>query len=155
MFPEEVERAVGSFLPGWRLPGAADLKGDWGHLLDRDSLIPVLCRGDFLGTGQQDYAFFVLRSDPDRYKLVVLTGINEDQSEVFHLTEGMGSPNSMYVFPIEPGNYKISRIIWKHGGPKMLELSQDGVNVGTYESASCVYYWHEAARRFVEQWMTD
>ncbi len=154
-FPKSVGKAVDDLLPEYRVPNSDDLTGDWASAFNPKTLEPILCRGDFTGKGHEEYAFFIIGKASDRFKVVVVGKDSEGFDQVYHLTEGSGPYYNMYVFPISPGTYRISRIIWKHGGPKVLKLSQNGINVGTYESADCIYYWEENSERFVAQWMTD
>ncbi|MDA3790042.1 MAG: hypothetical protein PF503_16290 [Desulfobacula sp.] len=154
-FPESVLKAVDNLLPEYRVPNSDDLAGDWSSAYNSKTLEPFLCRGDFTGMDHEEYAFFVIGKASGRFKVVVLGKDSEGIDQVYHLTEGKGPYYNMYVFPISPGTYRISRIIWKHGGPKVLKLPKNGINVGTYESADCIYYWEENSERFVAQWMTD
>ena len=154
-FPESVEKAVAKLLPEYRIPNSDDLTGDWASAFNPKTLEPFLCRGDFTGMGREEYAFFVIGRSSGRFKVVVLGKDSKGFDQIYHLTEGSGPYYNMYVFPVSPGTYRISRIIRKHGGPKVLKISRRGINVGTYESADCIYYWEENSERFVAQWMSD
>ena len=71
------------------------------------------------------------------------------------LESGDGHPRNRFLRTLGPGPQPVSRIIWKDGGPRTLHLKRDAIELGTFESASCAYYWDEETESFAQQWLSD
>lgn len=151
----ELDTAVRLLEPSYRIPCADDLGGEWRKFYDESSGFPVMCSGSFTGRTTGECAVFLLGRDDSRYKVVVFSE-DASGSPVFHeLESGAGNVRNRYLRTLEPGSHRVSRIVWKHGGPRTLHLRRVGVELGTFESASCAYYWDDQAEEFAEQWLSD
>jgi len=151
----ELEAAVRLLEPDYRLPTRDDLRGEWSEFYDATSGFPVTCSGGFTGRTDGECAVFLLARDGSCYKAVVFS---EDASgnPVFHeLQSGAGSAQGRYLRTLEPGSHRVSRVVWKHGGPRTLHLRRAAVELGTFESASCAYYWDDESEKFTQQWLSD
>ena len=131
-------------MPEWRLPDVRDLQGDWGEYLDFATLSPLLCTGDFTGSGMTEYAVFVLgedkRYEDQRYKVLALTGANGDL--VAHeLLAGKDSPQNMFVKTVEPGYHRRSELMRGDGEPSIVHFKRQGILLGTFESGAFLVYW--------------
>ena len=116
---------------------------------------PWSCGGDFFGTGERATAVFVRDGERGGYSVVVIGSPAGLAKQLFVLDRKIESPANMYLSTVPPGSYRVSRAVWKHGGPQRIYLRLDGIELGTYESASRVFYWDDGERSFHEQWMTD
>jgi len=154
-FPTELVAQVERWFPGWRLPVVTDLCGDWELYIDPEILSPLLCTGKFFNDESEDFAAFLLSTVSERHKVVVFSRFPSGSWEPYHLTEGFGIPVGHFLATVPPGEHSISRAIWKHGGPKTLHLHHDAIEVGKYESYADVYYWHDDARSFFQQAVSD
>jgi hypothetical protein len=153
-FPLAVIEAVERCVPGWRLPGVRDLHGDWGEYLDFPMLGPLLCTGDFTGSGGTEYAVFVLGNDERRpsYKVLALT--SESGDLVAHeLLAGEHEPQNMFVKTMDAGYYRRSELVRGDGEPSVVHLKRQGISLGTFESAASLVYWD--GQKFKQVWMSD
>lgn len=116
---------------------------------------PWSCEGNFFGTGERAIALFVRDGERGGYTVIVIGSPTGVEKQLFVLGRGIESPANMYLGTVPPGSYRVSRAVWKNGGPQRIYLRLDGIELGTYESASRVFYWDGGARKFREQWMTD
>ena len=150
----EVAKTIKERFPGYELirpsteasvesAETSDLAGPWS------------CEGDFFGTGKRSTALFVREAKPGRYTVIVVGLAKGIESHLFVLDQGIESPTSMYLRTVPPGSYRVSRAVWKNGGPQRIYLPLEGIELGTYESASRVFYWDGAEQKFHEQWMID
>lgn len=120
-----------------------------------DLVGPWSCEGDFFGTGERATALIVRDGERGGYSVIVIGSPTGIEKQLFVLDRGIESPANMYLSTVPPGSYHVSRVVWKHGGPQRIYLRLDGIELGAYESASRVFYWNDADRKFHEQWMTD
>ncbi len=147
-----IQAVVRKRFPGWRLPTRDDLKYDWAQHFDPESLHPLLCRGDFFGDGKDAIAFFVLKKD---HFNVVIAREGWTVIELFHIAEAEALPQCMYLRPVEPGTHDVGESVWQNeDGPRQVTIPHSGVELGKFESASCLYFWSNAAC-FEHQWITD
>ena len=153
--PNEMSAALRRFLPNYDIPTASDLAADWSLYFDPDTFFPIGCSGQFVRDGVTDYAFFALHQQLKEYRIVVLIEEPDGTPRLIELESSEGSPTNRYVRCIRPGAHSVSTIIWKHEGPKTLHLQRDAIEVGTFESAACIYYWSDEAGEFVRQWISD
>jgi len=152
-FPLAVVEAVERCMPDWRLPDVRDLHGDWGEYLDFATLSPLLCTGDFTGSGMTEYAVFVLGKDErPSYKVLALTSAKGDL--VAHeLLTGEHSPQNMFVKTMDRGYYRRSELVRGDGEPSVVHLKRQGISLGTFESAASLVFWD--GQRFKQVWMSD
>lgn len=150
IFPKEVIRIVEECLPGHRLPTISDLTGDWSRAYDPRSLSPFLASGGFTDPTVSETAFFVIR-EGGGYKAVVLCSGNK----LVELASGEGSPANLYLGTVDPGTVEIGKSARVDGGPTQIVLARQAIQFGTYESASCVFYWDEEKAGFTQQWVSD
>ena len=153
IFPDEVEYAVDRAFPDYRLPGRADMQGDWAEYGDMESLSPFMCVGDFTGCGGKEYALFVLGRDQAQYKAIAFTRNGSDELVPHELQEGTGLPTRYFLRTVEPGYYRPGPSAWYFGLPRIVRLKHQGINIGMFESADRLLYWDGA--KFVETWMSD
>lgn len=153
--PNEMSAALRRFLPKFDLPTARDLAADWSLFYDPETFFPLGCSGQFIRDGVTDYAFFALHAQIKEYLIVVLIEDPDGTPRLIELETSKGDPTNRYVRRICPGAHSVSSIIWKHEGPKTLNLQRDAIEVGTFESAACIYYWSDEAAAFVPQWISD
>lgn len=151
-YPAVVQNLVDKRFPGWRLPARCDVFHDWADNFDPDSLSPILARGDFFGDKNDSFAFIIMKDD--KYKIVLareLTG----GIQVFELTEGHGLPQCMYIHAVKPGTHRVGESV-RHNeeGPTEVTIKHSGIEVGMFESASCLYFWNDSSS-FLQQWMSD
>jgi len=159
-FPEEIRTAVDLFYPDFRLPDPRDIQGDWALYGDPETLFPFLSSGKYLCKDDQDYALFILGREKEYWKAIVFTRTESGQLTPLELMENTGSPRNMFVRTVEPGRYRTAYgkgydLGEREKGPRTVELTCDGVNLGTFESADALYYWDKAREGFVEVWMSD
>ena len=141
--------------PDYRPPTNDDLGGEWTTNLEPESGFPVLARGQFTGRTDPEYAAFLLGAREVKYKVVVFTNNERGEPALIELETGDGFPRNRYIRTLRSGPHPVSRAVWKRGGPRTLHLARDAVELGTFESASCAYYWDEVAERFQAQWLSD
>lgn len=100
-------------------------------------------------------AFFVLHQRLRKYRLVLLAEDPAGNPLLVSLEESEGLPNRRFVSTVPSGKLPVSRSVWRHGGPKSIELCRNAIMAGTFESAACVYYWEPGERAFRQQWISD
>ena len=161
-FPFSVSDLAGNFraaldrlLPEFELPGDELFVGDWASNYDASTGFPVWCRGSFTGSVDPEFAFFALHRTERRYRVVLLTEEIDGSPYLIPLEDSAGSPVGRFVSTVPRGKLPVSRSVWKHGGPKSLDLAHEAIEVGTFESASCVYHWDEISSSFHQQWISD
>lgn len=155
ILPLDLTVALRRFLPDYRLPDDADLCGDWLSEFNHETLFPIVCKGKFAGSKSEDYCFFAIPKIGEGYKLVVLTEDMDGNPFIIELRSGDEFPSRYYVQTVKPGDYPVSPIVWKHGGPKTLKLMNESIEVGMFESAACIFYWSDKEDTFIEQWIVD
>ena len=152
-FPNEVSAALERFLPNYRVPQVEDIYGDWAT--ESDGRFPFMCTGNLIDTTTEEFAFFAINREKRSYKIVVLSELPNGIPMIYELEEGDGAPTHRYIKKVEKGRHPVSTLIWKHDGPKTLILERDAVEVGTFESAACIYYWSVEKNCFLSQWISD
>lgn len=152
-FPNELAAALERFLPDYRVPQIEDISGDWAA--EADGHFPFMCTGDFAGTATEEFAFFAISRERRTYKILVLSELPSGTPMVYELEEGDGVPTRRYIKKVERGRHSVSTLTWEHGGPKSLILERDALEVGTFESAACIYYWSTEKNCFLHQWISD
>lgn len=147
-----LQNLVDMVFPGWRLPARCDLLYDWAEYFDLDSLWPMLTQGDFFGNKKDSFALIILKGS--QYKFVLAREITSG-FQVFELEEGSGVPQRMYVHAVGPGRHRVGESIRQYGvSPKEVSIQHSGIEVGLFESASCLYFWNESSG-VQHQRMTD
>lgn len=154
LLPIELKIALRRFLPEYRLPDDEDLTDDWLFEAKPDPQSTIYCKGYFTGSETEEYCFFAI-SEREDYKILVLSEDNLGNPHLIELRHSEDSPARYYVKTVKPGNYSISPVIWKRGGKKTLKLEKEAIEVGMFESASCIFYWSEQEGKFMEQWIVD
>ena len=115
----EVAATVREQAPGYELirpsseasvegPEPLDFAGPWS------------CEGDFFGTGDHATALFVLDGERGDYSIIVVGSPTGVEKQLFVLDRGIESPANMYLRTVPPGSYRVSRAVWKHGGPQRI-----------------------------------
>ncbi len=151
-FPLAVVEAVERCMPDWRLPDVRDLQGDWGEYLDFATLSPLLCTGDFTGSGMTEYAVFVLgKGERPSYKVLALISLNGDL--VAHELMAGTTPQNKFVQTMEPGYHRRSELMRGDGEPIIIHLKRQGILLGTFESGASLVYWDR--KRFKQVGMSD
>lgn len=153
--PHEMSAAVQRFMPDFRLPSSEDLAEDWKLFYNPTTLFPLGCSGEFIRKAVKDYAFFAFHNRLREYRIVVLSEDSTGIPILFDLETSEGTPTNRYVRTIPAGAHSVSTIVWKREGPKTLYLDRDAIEIGTFESAACIYYWLDKDARFAQQWITD
>ncbi|OFW27792.1 MAG: hypothetical protein A3H27_09350 [Acidobacteria bacterium RIFCSPLOWO2_02_FULL_59_13] len=154
-FPAEVVVAVHEQLSDLRLPMAGDIKCDWAEYGDPSTLAPFFCSGDFTGSGQSEYATFVLNGSGHGYRAVAFVRDPSGRLVVHELQRDVASPTNRYVTRVAPGTYRPGPSATKLGSPSMVRIRREGINLGTFESADALYYWNKKKQSFTEVWMSD
>ena len=154
-YPVELIATVSDHLPGLRLPDGRDIRGDWAKYGDPLTLAPFFCSGDFTGSGQTEYATFVLSADDDSYRVVAFVRDKSGHLVVHELQRGDEFVTNRYVTRVAPGKYRPDPSAIKLGSPSIVRLRRNGINLGTFESADALYYWNKRRNRFMEVWMSD
>jgi hypothetical protein len=152
-FPNELSAALERFFPNYRVPQVEDISGDWAT--EADGHFPFMCTGDFVGSATEEFAFFAINRERRSYKILVLSELPNGTPLVYELEEGDGVPTRRYIKKVEKGRHSVSTVIWEHDGPKTLILERDALQVGTVESAACIYYWSTEKNCFLCQWISD
>lgn len=152
-FPNELSAVLSRFFPNYRLPQVEDISGDWAT--EADGHFPFMCAGDFVGTATKEFAFFAINRERRSYKILVLSELSNGTPMVYELEEGDGVPTRRYIKKVEKGRHSVSTLIWRQNGPKALILERDALEVGTFESAACMYYWSTEKNCFLCQWISD
>jgi hypothetical protein len=153
--PEDVRSAVSILAPEFRVPSNDDLSGNWAQSYCHETGFPIFCTGTFTGRAHGECAIFLLGRQVVRHKVVVFTENQQGSPVLIDLEVGEGYPHDRYLRTLSPGAHQVSRIVWKHGGPRTLHLKRDAIELGTFESANCAYYWDEETESFIEQWLSD
>lgn len=153
--PGDVRAGIAILAPEFRVPGVQDFAAEWAAQFDANIGFPVLCQGSFTGRAQVECGIFILGIREVRYKIVVFTETTLGKPQLIELESDRGQPHGRYIKTVQPGTYSISRAVWKHGGAKTLQLSRQGVMVGTFESAACIYHWDDRTEAFKHQWISD
>lgn len=153
--PDDVRSAVDILAPDFRVPSTEDFSENWAESYSQETGFPIFCTGRFTGRAHGECAIFLLGRRDVRYRVVVFSENQQGLPVLIDLEIGEGFPRSRYLLTRSPGAHKVSRSIWKHGGPRTLHLKRDAIELGTFESASCAYYWDEETESFVKQWLSD
>lgn len=150
-----IEEALAAAAPGYRLPTSADLTGDWGIHYDAASGFPLICEGTFTGRARFEAVLFLLGMGHARYKIVLVTTGQSEKPDIVTIDDQVGHPQSRFVKTLAPGYHPVSPSAWEEKGSRGIWLYRSGIEVGTFESATCVYYWDETRRGFLVQWLSD
>ena len=153
--PGDVDAAVRLLAPDYRVPTLDDLLGDWFESYNEETGFPIVCTGGFTGRAQGECAIFLLGRREARYRVVVFSEDRSGTPILIELESGDGYPRNRFLRTLGPGPQPVSRIIWKDGGPRTLHLRRDAIELGTFESATCAYYWDEETESFAQQWLSD
>ena len=133
-FTAEVVEAIRRHFPQFRLPSSSDIVGDWALYADPETRAPFFCVGDFTGSGNQEFALFILKPTEKDYKAVALTRDPSGNLTPHVLTSGKGSPHNMFVQTVKPGNYRPDPIVLKLGSSRNVRLKSEGITLGTFET---------------------
>jgi len=155
LLPIELKTALRRFQPDYRLPDDDDLDGDWLIKAKPDPQAVLYCKGKYINSKVEEYCFFALSKKKEGYKIFVLTENDIGDPYLIELRHNTDSPTRYYVKTVKPGIYPISPVIWKRGGKKTLILEKEAIEIGMFESASCIFYWDEEEHKFIEQWIVD
>lgn len=123
--------------------------------ISAEQLGPWAVTGDFFGTGRHAHALYVKNRDTDSYSLIVVGSPDAGEPQVYNLDPHIHSARFMYVERARPARYRVSPVVFKHGGPKSVKIPLDGIVAGTYESAARLIWWDKDEHKFREQWLTD
>jgi hypothetical protein len=154
-FPSEMREAILRSFPRFRLPEESDIIGEWATYGDPLTLQPFFCSGDFTGSGNTEYAVFLLGESDKTYKVVALTRSKADGLEPHEVVSGAGVPQNMFLSSVKPGNYRPGPSVRKIGSARTIRLRRDAISLGTFESASSILYWNKRWKSFVQVWMSD
>lgn len=141
--------------PEFDLPEAELLGNSWIGSYDAATGYPVYVEGAFTPYGRSEIACIVAHRTERRYRIVVLTMNSDRTPRVLVLEEVDGSPTNRYVSKVRRGRVDVGRSVWQHGGPRSVNLTYDAVQVGSFESSACIYYWDTATSSFQQQWISD
>ena len=153
--PGDVRAGIALLAPEFRAPGDQDFAAEWAEHFNPNTGFPVLCQGSFTGRAHVEYGLFILGIREVRYKIVVFTEAKSGEPQLFELESDRGQPHGRFVETVEPGTHSIGREVWEHGGVKTLHLSRQGVMVGSFESAACIFHWDDRTETFKQQWVCD
>lgn len=154
-FPLEVKDAVANLEPNFHLPVGDDIRSDWAVYGDPDTLFPFFCKGSFTGRNRREYALFLKARSGHGYKVVALVRSGSGGLSSVDLLEGQDEPYTMFVRTIPPGRYRPGMSARELGSPDKVRVRHDGINLGTFESADCIFFWDGSTRSFRQVWMSD
>lgn len=130
-------------------------------LLDKEDLIPHIypnpyyVRGDFNGDGENDIAFYVLRSErrTGRWGLVI---VHSTLDTVFVFGAGARNPRGSnytgeYMRVLRKGTVirPLLQDPIRHGEP--IELKTEALSVHFFAKSSGVYFWENGSYRFINR----
>lgn len=150
-FPSEMLSFVKARLPGYKLPEAKDIQGEWKNYANPTTLYPFYCSGDFFGDGTLSHAFFVLNEKASKYQVVIMHSPAEGALTVY---SSEGTPYNLFISKVGPGEYESLESRQKQADKKLI-LRHDAINMGQFEVSDWIYAWNAEMKVFEETWMSD